>query len=71
MTVNQCKNGLRWARLQRHESLDDVVAAMEFQTEERMVDMISLQGYADTPENQACMEWERFYSEYTADRTFI
>lgn len=38
--------------------------------EERMVDMISLQGYADTPENQACMEWENFYSEYTADRTF-
>lgn len=38
--------------------------------EERTVDMISLQGYANTPENQACMEWESFYSEYTADRTF-
>lgn len=38
--------------------------------EERVVDMISLQGYADTPENQACMEWDRFYWDYTADRTF-
>lgn len=38
--------------------------------EDRVVDMISLQGYADTPENQACMEWDRFYCDYTADRTF-
>lgn len=34
VTVNQCKNGLRWARLRRHESLEDVVAAVEFQTPE-------------------------------------
>ena len=26
--------------------------------EDRVVDMISLQGYADTPENQACAEWK-------------
>ena len=38
--------------------------------EDRVVDMISLQGYANTPENQACVEWENFYREYTADRRF-
>lgn len=38
--------------------------------EDRVVDMISLQGYADTPENQACMEWDRFYWDYTADHSF-
>ena len=38
--------------------------------EDRVVDMISLQGYANTPENQACVEWENFYQEYTADRRF-
>lgn len=38
--------------------------------EDRVVDMISLQGYGDTPENQACAEWEQFYYEYTADRRF-
>jgi len=34
--------------------------------EDRVVDMISLQGYADTPESQACMEWESFYEDYIA-----
>jgi len=38
--------------------------------EDRVVDMISLQGYADTPESRACMEWEDFYAAYTADRKF-
>lgn len=38
--------------------------------ESRDVDMISLQGYTETPENQACAEWDRFYWDYTADRTF-
>lgn len=38
--------------------------------EDRVVDMISMQGYADTPENQACLEWNQFYYEYTATHTF-
>ena len=42
----------------------------EVEYDDRQVDMISLQGYADTPENQACMEWDQFYWDYTADRTF-
>lgn len=37
---------------------------------EQMVDMISLQGYAETPENQACAEWDRFYWDYTDSHTF-
>ena len=38
--------------------------------EERHVDMISLQGYADTPEHRACMEWDRFYWDYVSDKHF-
>lgn len=35
VTVNQCKNGLRWARLRRHENLEDVVMPVQFQTPEQ------------------------------------
>lgn len=42
----------------------------EVHYEDRVVDMISLQGYADTPEAQACVEWQRFYLEYTNAHTF-
>lgn len=42
----------------------------EVHYEDRVVDMVSMQGYADTPEAQACVEWETFYQEYTADRSF-
>lgn len=38
--------------------------------DDRLVDMISLQGYADTPENQACAEWNQFYWQYTDSHTF-
>ena len=38
--------------------------------EDRVVDMISLQGYADTPENQACAEWNDFYWDYVSDKHF-
>jgi len=38
--------------------------------EDRVVDMISLQGYADTPESRACMEWENFYAAYIAEHHF-
>jgi len=30
VTVNQCKNGLRLARLRRHENLDDVTLSVQF-----------------------------------------
>lgn len=30
VTINQCKNGLRWARLRRHESLEDVSLSVQF-----------------------------------------
>ncbi len=42
----------------------------EVHYEDRVVDMVSMQGYADTPEAQACMEWETFYYEYTATHSF-
>lgn len=42
----------------------------EVHYEDRVVDMISMQGYADTPEAQACMEWEQFYMEYTNTHSF-
>ncbi len=35
VTINQCKNGLRWAQLRRHEDLDAVTAAVELQTPEQ------------------------------------
>ena len=35
VTINQCKNGLRWAQLRRHENLDAVTAAVELQTPEQ------------------------------------
>lgn len=38
--------------------------------EDRVVDMISMQGYADAPEARACMEWQRFYQEYTEAHSF-
>lgn len=38
--------------------------------DDRLVDMISMQGYADTPENQACAEWNQFYWQYTDSHTF-
>ena len=31
VTINQCRNGLRWARLRRHESLEDVHVSVQFQ----------------------------------------
>lgn len=42
----------------------------EVHYEDRVVDMVSMQGYADTPEAQACMEWEQFYMEYTNTHSF-
>lgn len=38
--------------------------------EDRVVDMISMQGYADTPEAKACVEWRQFYQEYTDTHSF-
>ena len=35
VTINQCKNGLRWAQLRRHENLDAVTASVELQTPEQ------------------------------------
>lgn len=34
VTINQCKNGLRWAKLRRHESLENVKASVQFQQPE-------------------------------------
>lgn len=34
VTINQCRNGLRWARLRRHEDLDSVSASVQFQQPE-------------------------------------
>ena len=34
VTINQCKNGLRLARLRRHEDLDDIDASVQFQQPE-------------------------------------
>lgn len=42
----------------------------EVHYEDRVVDMVSMQGYADTPEAQACVEWEQFYMEYTNTHSF-
>lgn len=41
-----------------------------YDEEIREVDMISLQGYADTPEAKACVEWQQFWQEYTDTRSF-
>lgn len=41
-----------------------------FDEEVRVVDMISMQGYADTPEAKACVEWQSFYTDYTAAHSF-
>lgn len=38
--------------------------------EERVVDIISMQGYKDTPENLASMEWNDFYWDYVSGRRF-
>ena len=35
VTVNQCKNGLRWAKLRRHENLDDIALSVQFQQPEQ------------------------------------
>lgn len=37
----------------------------------REVDMISLQGLSDSPESQACAEWNEFYWEYDKDETIL
>lgn len=42
----------------------------EVHYEDWVVDMVTMQGYADTPEAQACVEWETFYQQYTADHSF-
>ena len=47
---------------------EETGAVVEY--DDRLVDMISMQGYADTPENQACAEWNQFYWQYTDSRTF-
>lgn len=41
-----------------------------YDEEIRVVDMISMQGYADTPEAKACMEWKSFYDQYMSVRSF-
>lgn len=41
-----------------------------YDQEIREVDMISLQGYADTPEAKACVEWQQFWQEYTDTHSF-
>lgn len=38
---------------------------------EREVDIISLQGIADSPEAKACAEWTAFYEEYDKDGAII
>lgn len=35
VTINECKNGLRWSRLRWHESLDDVTLSVQFQLPEQ------------------------------------
>lgn len=47
---------------------EETGAVVEY--DDRLVDMISMQGYADTPENQACAEWNQFYWQYTDSHTF-
>lgn len=42
----------------------------EVHYEDWVVDVVSMQGYADTPEAQACMEWATFYQEYTDAHSF-
>lgn len=37
----------------------------------REVDMISLQGLSDSPESQACAEWNEFFQEYDKDETIL
>lgn len=39
----------------------------KFETAKFKVDMISLQGMADSPEAKACSEWTDFYESYDAD----
>ncbi len=39
--------------------------------QEQEVDMISLSGYADSPEHQACVEWNKFLEEYDADDAIL
>ncbi len=39
----------------------------KFEVEKTKVDMISLQGVADSPEAMACREWLDFYESYDAD----
>ena len=39
--------------------------------EEQMVDVISLQGYAGTPENQAVAEWQNFLTNYDQDGSIL
>lgn len=35
VTINLCKNGLRWAKLRRHENLDDIALSVQFQQPEQ------------------------------------
>ena len=39
--------------------------------QEQEADMISLSGYADSPEYQACAKWNEFLEEYDADETIL
>lgn len=38
--------------------------------EDRVVSMVPMQGYKDTPESQACVEWNEYYQQYV-DTHFI
>lgn len=41
-----------------------------YDEEIRVVDMITMQGYADTPEAKACVEWQQFWQAYTDTHSF-
>lgn len=41
-----------------------------YDEEIRVVDMITMQGYADTPEAKACVEWQQFWQAYTDSHSF-
>lgn len=50
---------------------EDAATEDTFITETYKVDMISLQGMADSPEAKACNEWTDFYDSYDADGSII